>query len=248
MGNVKIGLADATIFKDSISTINGLVTEANIVLNDEGLSIICLDPANVALCAFKMSKSEFLEWTVNEDTEIGVKLSDLKQVLSRGDKNSTLYLSSVNDKLNVAMIGKNGKKKEFNLGIIAPDGKKQKVPDLKFTVELVIDNMVLKDGIADVAVVAESVAFNIADKKFNISGAGDINNANSEMDSIVTIYPEAGFKSKYSIEYLDKFTSCKLSKNVKIGFGKDYPVKFSYVNDKGTISMIFVVAPRIENN
>ena len=248
MGNVKIVLSDSTLFKDCIATINGLVSEVNITVDDEGLGIIAMDPANVAMCVFKMNKAEFLEWTVSELTEIGVKLSDLKQILSRGDKNSTLTLQVIDNKLNVVMLGKNGKKKEYDLSLVAMDEKKHKMPDLKFTAELVLDNTALKEAIADVAILAESISFKIADKKFSVAGAGDVNKGKSEVEANVTCETGVAFTSKYSIEYLDKFTAAKVSKNVKLGFSKDYPSKFTYLNDKGTTSMIFILAPRIENS
>lgn len=247
MANVKIGLTDSTLFKDCIATINGLVSEVSITLDNDGLGIIAMDPANVAMCVFKMNKAEFLEWTVSEPTEIGVKLSDLKQILSRGDKNSTLYLQVVDNKLQAIMVGKNGKKKEFSLSLISMDEKKHKMPDLKFTAEIVLDNAVLKDAIADVEILAESMSFKIADKKFSVAGAGDVNSVKSEVEANVTCEAGVTFQSKYSIEYLNKFVSSKVSKNVKLGFSKDYPSKFTYLNDKGTTSMIFILAPRIEN-
>lgn len=248
----RIGLSDATVFTDCIRTVSNLVAETSITLDSEGLGIIAMDPANVAMVVFKMKQSEFLEWSVDADTEFAIKLGDLKQVLSRADKNTTLFLQLENNKLKVILAGKNGKKKEFSLATLDLESKKQKMPDLKFSAEVSIDNQALKDAIADVTIVAESIEFKIGDKKFSVAGKGDSNSVTSEVEAVVKEVSTDGkpvaFKSKYSIEYLDKFVAAKISKTLKLHLGKDYPSKFVYVNDKGTTSLEFLLAPRIEND
>jgi proliferating cell nuclear antigen PCNA len=250
MVNVKIGLADATIFKECITTICGLVSEVSMTLDEMGLRIISMDPANVALISLEMRKSEFVEYDVTEPTEIGVKLTDLKQVLGRAtDKVTTLTIEYLDSKLLVTLAGKNGKKKEFKLSSINTDDmKKTKIPDLKFAADIMLDNSALKEAIADVEIVAESMGFNVANKKFSVAGAGDINSVKSEVEGTVRCDDDVVVQSKYSIEYLNKFTASKVSKNVKVSFSKDYPLRMIYLNDKGTICMMGILAPRIENN
>lgn len=251
---VKIGLSDATMFKDCINTVNSLVAETKITLDEMGFNIVCIDPANVCLLAFKMAKSEFVEWTVSADTTFAIKVSDIKSALGRTkDKDTAVYLQLADNRLTVTLMGKNGKKKEFILPTLDLEDKEQKMPDLKdFTATVTMDNAELKDGIADVAIVAEAIEFNVANKKFSVAGAGDILKANSEMEANVSEQSKDGkpvaFKSKYSIEYLNKIVACKVSKNVKIQLAKDYPLKCSYINDKGTISMALILAPRMSND
>ena len=56
---MKLTLADSKIFKDSVSIISDLVSEVKIKFNEDGLSIVAVDPATVALVSFKLPKSAF---------------------------------------------------------------------------------------------------------------------------------------------------------------------------------------------
>jgi proliferating cell nuclear antigen len=252
---VRLCVADTQLFADCIRTINGLVTEARIKLSEQGLSILAIDPANVALVSFKMSKPEFLEWDVTADTEIGISLASLKEILGRAkEKDNKLFLEVTDNKLLVTIVGKNGKKREFRMSTLdLTNEKEQKMPDLKFTAQIVVDNTVLKEGILDVGISAESIAFSVNNNKLNFKGSGDVTKVNLEVDAVVNCAKDdknnyVDVESKYSIEYLNKFTVCKIAKNAKIGLSNSYPIKISYINDKGTMSMEFVAAPRIENN
>ena len=86
------------------------------------------------------------------------------------------------------------------------------------------------------------------DKKLIISAAGDTNRAVSETKGVVTELGEDKIvKTKYSIEYLEKMLGNKLSKNLKISLGKEYPMKIIYANDTGT-TITYILAPRIDNS
>ena len=51
-------------------------------------------------------------------------------------------------------------------------------------------------------------------------------------------------KSKYSLEYLQKFIKAgKLSDVVQIQYSNDYPARLDF---KGNVEMTFVLAPRVE--
>lgn len=247
MEEVKLVIAEPQNFTDSISAINKLVEETNIVVKSTHLEIVAMDPANVAMVIFKMASSEFVEYkSGTQDSIFGLKLSTLKQVLSRGSKDNILTLVFT-DKLVVTFSGKTHK--QFTVPLIDTGLKAQKIPDLKFGAEVVIDNSELRDAIADVSIVGEAAEFKVEVDKFIISGSGDSSKAVTETKgSINFVGDKKTLKSKYSIEYLDKMISTKLSKSAKIYLSSEYPIKIHYVNEKATISIDFVLAPRVDNN
>lgn len=242
---MKIGLLDVTTFVDSIRTINDLVTETTIRVNSSGLIISAMDPANVCLCVLNLNAKEFSELVVNDEETFDVKLSDLKQILGRIDKGSNVTLES-GDKLKITSVGKNGKKKEFEMKLIELDHKASPTPNLdKFKAEILVDNTELKDAIADVGIVSESFEAKVEGKKFTISASGDLSKSRTEVVAMVICSDDAKARSKYSIEYFNKFTSAKLGKSAKIQLGTDYPISITYSNEKGS-SLQFILAPRIE--
>ena len=244
---VKLVLSDPQVFSECIGAVSKLVDEATIKATPTHIEITAMDPANVALISFRMESRAFLEYSISEDTSFAIKLGSLKQVLSRREKDGTVSLAVDNNQLKIVLNGKS--RKEFILPLIELEEKQQKMPELKFGFEVILDNAEFREAVADVAIVAESCEFRIADKKFVVSGAGDSSRAVSDTKGVVKeLGEDKTAKAKYGIEYLDKMLGTKLSKNAKLYLAKDYPMKLSYVSDNGTVSIEYLLAPRIEND
>jgi len=54
-----VKLDNPKLLSDAISIISEIVTEVRIKLLDDGMSIIAVDPANVAMIIFKFPKQSF---------------------------------------------------------------------------------------------------------------------------------------------------------------------------------------------
>lgn len=249
INGVRLVLSDSATFKDSISSICTLISEANIVLKPTHLEIVAMEAANVGMIIFKMTASEFSEYKIGEkESSFGLKLGDLKQILSRGkDKDQVLTLSVEGNQLKISFSGKI--KKDFTLPLIDVDKKVTKIPDLKFNAEITIDNSELRDAVEDVAIVADAVDFKVEQGLFIVSGAGDQSKAISETRGVIkVIEAEKTAHSKFSLEYVNKMLGTKLSKTVKVSLGVEYPLKLSYINDKASISIVYILAPRVSND
>ena len=247
---MRLTLAEPSYLKDSISIISDLVNEARFKITPNAMELVAMDPANVAMVVFKLLSSAFTEYDVKKDIEIGINLSNLKQVLRRITPKDMLTLElDADNRLKVQL--KSNTIRTFNLPIIELEEKEQKVPDLKFMASVKTTSSILNEAISDVDVVGESVAFIAEPKKFTLKAEGDLNQANIEIkddDSTkVDVNGSEKLKSKYSIEYLKKMINgSKLSNDVLIQFSKDYPLKLEYKTvDKVTLS--FILAPRVEN-
>jgi len=96
---MKLTLAEPGLLKDPISIISDLVTEAQFRLTPNGIELVAMDPANVAMVIFKLLSSSFVEYDVKKEQMIALNLNDLKQVLRRVGPNDTLTLELEEDKL-----------------------------------------------------------------------------------------------------------------------------------------------------
>lgn len=249
---MKLVLSEPKYLKDSISIISELVTETKLKVNNAGITIISMDPANVAMVVYKLLSSCFSEFDVAEETTLGINLNNLKQILKRVDNSDILTIETdENDsKINITIKGKTTRR--FSIPVIEADDRDQKEPSLEFPVEVTMPGTILASAIDDADIVADSVAF-IADKsKLTLSAKGDLNKVEvdivSDDDVKIQNSSEDKLQSKYSLEYLKKMISgSKISDEVLVQFNKDYPVKISFVNvDK--VSLSFVLAPRVEND
>lgn len=246
---MKLTLAEPKYLKESISIISDLVNEARFKVTKEGIELVAMDPANVAMVIFKLLSSTFTEYDVKKDVEIAINLSNLKQIMRRAKPNDMLTLElDPDNKLKIQLKGDNVR--TFNLPIIELDEKEQKIPDLNFLIGIKIPSAVLNDAVEDVDVVAESVAFIAEPRKFTIYAEGDLSQAKIEMKEgeNVKIKADEKAKAKYSVEYLKKMISgSKIADEVFIQFNNDYPLKLEYKTvDKVMLS--FILAPRVEND
>lgn len=249
---MKLTLSEPKFFRDSISIISDLVTEARFSINKQGITLVAMDPANVAMVIFKLLPSMFTEFKLDQPQDIALNLNNLKQILKRVGSNEMVSLEiEGGSKLKITIIGTTTRR--FMLPIIALDEKEQKTPNLTFPMTITMPVEMLSAAVEDASIVADSLLMFSDGKKFTISAVGDLNNAEIEIpgeDDNVEIVAEtqSPVKSRYSIEYLKKMISgSRVSDKVKLQFNKDYPLRLEYVaTDK--VQLSFILAPRVEHD
>jgi proliferating cell nuclear antigen len=248
---MKLVLAEPKYFKDSISIISDLVTEAKFKVNQNGLELVAMDPANVAMVIFKMLSSCFTKYEVAEETELSINLNNLKQILRRAKSEDVLTLETTEDnKLKIQM--KSNTTRSFSIPTLDIEDKEQKVPELTFPISIEMNSSQLTESIEDVSVVAESVTFLGEKSQLLVKAEGDLSKAFIEMKpddhTLIKTDSEDKFKAKFSLEYLKKMvTGSKLSDRVSLNFNTDYPLKLEYkIVDRLVLS--FILAPRVDND
>jgi proliferating cell nuclear antigen len=248
---MKLVLAEPRYFKDSISIISDLVTEAKFKAGPDGIEMIAMDPANVAMVIFKLLSSSFTEYKVSGTEKIAINLNSLKQILKRAKGDDILTLETTDDnKLKVQM--RSNTIRSFSIPTLEFDDKEQKVPTLDFPLTINTKSMVLSEAIEDVSVVAESVTLLGEKNQFSVKAEGELSKAFIEIkpdeNTTIAVKSDNKHKAKYSLEYLKKMISGgKLSDNAVIHFNTDYPLKLEYkVTDK--LLLAFILAPRVDND
>ena len=248
---MKLVLAESKYFKDSISIISELVTEAKFKVNSNGLELIAMDPANVAMVIFKMLSSCFTKYEVNEETELSINLNNLKQIIKRAKAEDVLTLETTEDnKLKIEM--RSNTTRSFSIPTLEIEDKEQKVPELTFPLSVEMNSGQLTESIEDVSVVAESVTFLGEKTQLLVKAEGDLSKALIEIKpddhTVIKTDSEDKFKAKFSLEYLKKMIAgSKLSDRVFLNFNTDYPLKMEYrIVDR--LSLSFILAPRVDND
>ncbi len=248
---MRLVLQDPTYLRDSIGIISELVNEARFKVTKEGLELVAMDPANVAMVIFKLLASNFSEYEVDKERTLAIHLGNLKQVLRRVKANDTLSLEAGEDnKLKLQL--KSETTRTFSLPLLEGDEREQKIPNLSFPVQVQTTSALLSDAIEDTNVVSESVTIAVEPGLLTVSAEGESSHAKIEVSADestkITSQTTAKVKAKYSLEYLKKMMQgSKLTDNVEIYLNQDYPLKLEYkVLDKVLLS--FILAPRVEND
>jgi proliferating cell nuclear antigen len=249
--NMRLTLAEPKYFKESISIISDLVSEARLKFSSEGVQLAAMDPANVAMVIFKLFSSAFTEYDIKKPIEIGVKLSDLKQILRRVNPSDMLSMDvTADNRLEITLKGKNTR--TFSMALLELEDKEQRIPELKFGLKVETDSSIFVDAIEDADIVGESVSFICDEEKLVLNAEGDFSKADIEVrsgeETKIAFSGHESVKAKYSIEYLKKMIGgAKIADQVTIQFNKDYPLRLDFVSiDK--VQLGFILAPRVEND
>lgn len=238
-----VKLDEPKLLADAFSIISELVTEVRIKLLEEGMSIVAVDPANVAMIIFKLPKESFSQYEVGKEVW-GVNLDDLKRILKRASKSASVVFEQEENRLKISVFDKI--KKVFTTSLIDVDSEDKDVPEFNFAVKVEMDSANFSQAVEDCAVVADACSMVAGEGFFMMEGSGSLNSARAEFSGDESKIEGVG-KSRYSLEYLMKFIkAAKTSEKVNIGFSDDYPLKLDFPGEK--MGLGFVLAPRVEND
>ena len=236
-----IKLENPGLFSRVIEIISELVTEVRMKVNDSGLSITAMDPANVSMVRFVLPKNSFSMFETDSEV-LGVNLENLKRVLKRSSSTSSLIMEKKGNVLNVQIHDRI--KRNFNLALIEIESEEKEMPKLEFSSVIELSSMDFVDSVEDCMVVDDACAFIVREGKFVIEARG-LNSAMSEFSGDEAKIQAENCKSKYSLEYLQKFVKgAKLSDKTVLRFAEDHPLKIDIKNPLFELS--FLLAPRVE--
>ncbi len=247
---MKLSLSEPKYLKESVTIISDLVNEARLKVGKDGIELVAMDPANVAMVIFKLLSSAFTEYTIEGETNIAINLNNLKQILRRAKPNDMVSLEIEDNKLKVQLRSESVR--TFSLPIIDFIEKEQRIPQLTFPVSIETSSIYLNEAIEDSDIVSEAVSFMVEQSKFTVRAEGDLSSVNVEIkgsdDTKIRLDGNEKIKAKYSVEYLKKMIQgSKLAEKVKVQFNHDYPLKIDYSTiDK--VMLTFILAPRVEND
>ena len=125
-----IKLENPAILSKVIELISELVTEARLKVNEFGMSITAMDPANVAMVGFKIPKSAFSQFETNEEV-LGINLDNLKRILKRCGSSSSLILEKKDNLLSIQIQDRI--KRNFSLSLIEIEAEDKDLPNLEFS-------------------------------------------------------------------------------------------------------------------
>ena len=236
-------LDNPKLMSDAIAIISEVVSEVRIKLIEDGMSIIAVDPANVALVIFKLPRESFSQYEIGNEVW-GVNLGDLKKILKRTGVTASIVFEEEGGKLKISIFDK--VKRIFNLALIEVSSEDKNIPDLNFGARVEMSSDDFAQTIEDANVVADSCAFIAGEGSFVIESSGNLNSARAEFAGENLEMFGIG-KSKYSLEYLMKFIKAvKISSRVVVNFSDDYPLRLDFPGEKMGIG--FVLAPRVDND
>jgi len=240
-----IEMQNPLLLARAVEIISEIVNEVRIKVNEVGLSITAMDPANVSMVGFKLPKSSFTRFETGAET-LGISLDNLKQVLKRCGSGSSLIIEKKDNFLEMQI--RDRIKRNFMISLIDIEGDEidfdSKTERMEFSSSVELNAIDLVDSIEDCAIVSDSCSFIIDNDKFILEAKG-LNSARAEFSGDEAKIKAENCKSRYSLEYLQKFIKgARLSEKAFLEFANDHPLKLEFVNE--LMELRFVLAPRVE--
>lgn len=236
---MRIKLENSSTLSKAVELISELVAEVKIRLNEYGLSITAIDPANVAMVGLRIPKKSFSEFDSGSET-LGVNLDSLKRILKRSS--GSLILEKRENLLYIQMEDRI--KRNFILSLMDIETEDKDMPNLEFSARVELQSEDLIDSVEDCAVVADACSFIIKEEKFIIEAKG-LNSTRTEFSSDEAKINAEDCKSRYSLEYLQKFIKAsKLADKTILNFAEDHPLRMDIRTEN--LEMSYILAPRVE--
>ncbi len=235
-------LDDPRFFSTLVSIISELVTEVRLKITKEGMSLVALDPASVAMVYFNIPAELFSQFELEKEETLGINLQNLSSVLRRCGLGSSLILQKEENTLRLTI--KDKIKRDFTLALISVEGEEREMPRWEFKSVIKMDAQAFVEVIEDCLIVSDACTFVAEPNKFAVEARG-LNSARAEFSSDeVEIYSDHS-TARFSLEYLSKFMKgAKIASKAEINFSDNHPMRINFPT--GKVMLSFVLAPRVE--
>jgi proliferating cell nuclear antigen len=246
---MKFVFPDAREWKYIIESLATIVDEANFVASIDGLKLRALDPGRIAMVDLYMPSNLFEEYSVEQETKIGVVLDDINDVLKRAKSDDKITFEVSPGRLIITLSGRAERK--FKFPLIDISGQELPSPKLNFTVAAKMLSDTFRDALKDAELVSETVKLKAEEESLWLIAKSDKGEVESrfsiETGSLVEIDVKEGAEASYGIEFLDKIISkaYRISDILGLRFATNMPLELTFdIAGGGTLR--YLLAPRME--
>ncbi|AKH98532.1 DNA polymerase sliding clamp [Halanaeroarchaeum sulfurireducens] len=242
-------IVSADTLRTTLDSVSVLVDECKIHLNEEGLAIRAVDPANVGMVDLELDAAAFESYEADGGL-IGVSLARLEDIAGMADAGQLvqLELDEETRKLHIQIDGL-----EYTLALIDPDSIRQEpdLPDLDLPARIVIEGADIDRAVRAADMVSDHIALGVdeGDEQFYVDAEGDTDDVHLELGRADLIDLEAGdAHSLFSLDYLkDMNKAIPKDGEVAVDLGEEFPVKMHFEIAEGLGQVTFMLAPRIQS-
>ena len=243
-------IVEAEVLQETLDSVGVLVEECKIHLNEDGLEIRAVDPANVGMVDLSLPASAFESYEADGGV-IGVNLSRLEDIAGMAESGTLVHLDLDEEtrKLHIRTDGL-----EYTLALIDPDSIRDEpdLPDLDLPAKIVLEGRDIDRAVKAADMVSDHIALgvDVEEEFFYVDAEGDTDDVHFELDREDLIDLTAGdAHSLFSLDYLkDMNRAIPGDAEVAIELGEEFPVKLHFDIAEGEGSVTYMLAPRIQSD
>ncbi|AFA40530.1 DNA polymerase sliding clamp subunit (PCNA-like) [Pyrobaculum oguniense TE7] len=235
----------------------GALPEAVLNFSHDGISLKALDPTKTALFELMFHATALEDYSVEEETKVGIIFTTLKDVLKRIGATEKLEIGVDKDRnrFSLYVYPKKGKDvglvRRFSFPVV--QAVEEEIPELplSFDASFEMDADVFDDVVAMVEEVSDWIEIRVGPDSVTFRGVGEGGKAaeaefTHDSDSVFSISADNPVSAKYSVEMLRDISRKmkSLSKRVKIELSLGKPIRLSYEFATGIFTA--TIAPRVD--
>lgn len=238
----------ASPLKAILKALRANVDEARFKIDESGIRVRTVDPANVAMDDLTLNASAFESYDATPGV-IGLDLDRFADPVNLAKKDDLVQFSLDREtrKLVVFVDGI-----EFRMACLDPATIRAEptLPELELLASATLNRDILQQGVKATDLVADHVGFRMdaADEVLRIEAEGDTDAVDYQLEK--EELGQATFaevSSLFSLDYMKKIVrTIPKGDSVTVDFGSEFPIMLSYELDDDTGSMTRMLAPRIE--
>ena len=240
----------AETLQATLDSVGVLVDECKIHLDDDGIEIRAVDPANVGMVDLSLSAAAFESYEADGGL-IGVNLVRLQDIAGMADSDQLVHLELDEEtrKLHISIDGL-----EYTLALIDPESIREEpdLPDLDLAATIVIEGRDIDRAVTAADMVSDHIELGVdeTDEVFYVKAQGDTDDVHLELDADDLIDLVVGpASSLFSLDYLqDMNKAIPKDTEVTMELGDEFPVKLHFDIAEGEGEVTYMLAPRIQSN
>jgi proliferating cell nuclear antigen PCNA len=238
-----IELKKADSLRKSVSAISSFISEGNLRFNGEGLHLKAIDHSQIVLVNFRMENDAFDKFEI-EPAFVGVDLTELNKIMSRGQATDKLQISLTDSELRLQPAGELERK--FNLPLIDVREEEINLPKHTYDATVEISARLLKEALKDASLFGSSVVFRTKGDRFLIEAKGSHGalNTDSKDAKAIKVKSTKDVTAKFSLNFLQNIIKeSDGDEKITLHLKNDAPMKIYY--ELGKCKLEFFIAHMI---
>jgi proliferating cell nuclear antigen len=236
----------ADVLKSVIDSLSTLVDEAKFQVAPEGIEVLAVDAAHVAMIDLSVSKAAFKNLEADE-MQLGIDIDKLEDATRLASSDDEVEFELEDEGLLKIQIGNLTRR----MSLVDTSGMTEpQIPDLDLPATIKLPGDELHRGIKAAEGISDHVALHATAGGFELSAEGDMDSVDLtlEKDTLLEHRAEEEVRSLFSLDYFSNMV--KVARNagtVTLRLGNDYPVRLQFELANGEGEVTYLLAPRIES-
>jgi proliferating cell nuclear antigen len=235
------------VLKEMIKVVSTLVDEVKLNVTADGVDLKAVDPAHVAMVDLSLGKDAFDELEAS-DCELGIDIDKMKEVLSLAKAGDVIDMSHDEEHNKLVVHIENITR---NMSLVDTMGMSDpKMPQLNLPATIKLAAAELNQGIKASESISNHIALMANSEGFELSSQGDTDSVSLKLrkDLLLSLDCSEPVRSLFSLDYFSNMVRSVPSAGVvTLAIGQDYPAKMEFEIAEGNGSVVYLLAPRIEN-